>query len=112
MGADDLRNEARDIDEQIAALGPTERTAFAEAAMGRDAIEFIKSQLGRYIVGCAKQEADDALLELKRVFPWRRRRIQQLQAQIWRAESFAGWLGDLVIRGRAAELTLDEREDD
>jgi hypothetical protein len=107
----DERNEARDIEEQIAALGPAERTAFAEAAMGRDALDFLKTDLGRYLVGCAKQEAEDATHELKTVWPWRKRRITELQNRIWRAESFSGWLADLILQGKAAEMQLDEREE-
>lgn len=107
-----LRDEARDIAEAVAALGPAERTAFAEAALGRDAQEFLKTNIGRYLLGCAKQEAADALHKLRTISPWRRRRIAELQNEIWRAESFAGWLHDLVLQGRAAEAQLDEREDD
>ena len=111
MGANDLRNEAQDIEDQINALGPTERTMFSEAAMGRDAQEFLKTDIGRYLIGCAKQEADDAMHDLKTVHPWRRRRITELQNKIWRAESFRGWLADLILQGKAAEHTLDEREE-
>lgn len=105
------RNEAQDIADQIAALGPTERTMFAEAAMGRDTQAFLKTEIGRYLIGCAKQEADDAMHDLKSVSPWRRRKIVELQNKIWRAESFRGWLADLILQGKAAEHSMDEREE-
>lgn len=112
MGANDLRNEAQDIADQIASLPPSERTLFEEAAMGREVVDFLKGPLGRFLLGCAKQEAEDAMHKLRTVSPWRRRRIIELQNEIWRAESFRGWLADLILQGKAAEHSLDEREED
>jgi hypothetical protein len=43
-----------------------------------------------------------------RVWPWRRRRIEQLQNQLWRARSFKGWLAELVNSGKQAEEQLEE----
>lgn len=103
--------EASDIQELIDALDPDSRTLFAEATLGRDATDFLKSELGRYMVGCAQQEYSDAMQKLKVTAPWRRRRINELQNQIWRAESFVTWLRDLVLQGKAAEVSLDEREE-
>lgn len=81
---------------------------YAEAILGKDAEDFIKSEIGRYIIGCAEQEANDAIYQLKRVYPWRRRKIAELQNKIWRAESIQSWLAELVIRGTQAISQLDE----
>lgn len=81
---------------------------FAEAMIGKDAEEFIRSDIGRYIIGCAEQEAQEALDQLKRVYPWRRRKITELQNKIWRAESIQSWLAELVIKGQQAIQQLDE----
>lgn len=81
---------------------------FAEAIIGRDAEEFIQSELGQYLIGCAEQEAQEAMHQLKSVFPWRRRKITELQNKIWRAESFQSWLGELVIKGKQAIQQIEE----
>lgn len=81
---------------------------FAEAMIGKDVEEFIQSDIGRYLIGCAEQESSDALEQLKRVFPWRRRKITELQNRIWRAESFQSWLAELVIQGKQALQQLEE----
>lgn len=81
---------------------------FAEAIIGRDAEDFIQSEIGQYILGCAEQEANDAMDQLKRVYPWRRRKITELQNKIWRAESMQSWLAELVIAGKQAVQQLDE----
>lgn len=92
-------------------LSPESRTFFAEAALGRDAREFVSSDLGRYMIGCAKQDAAGAQEKLNRCWPWRWRRIQQLQNEIRVAEQFISYIRDLILRGKAAELTLEAREE-
>lgn len=104
-------SESAELQELIERLDPASRTFFAEAALGRDAREFFESNIGRYMVGCAQQEYADAMSKLKRVAWWRRRRIVELQNQAWRAESFMVWLRDLVIKGKAAELALEDGEE-
>jgi len=82
----------------------------AEAMLGRDAEEFLATDIGRYLVGRAQIEADEAMAKLKRTASWRRRRITELQAEIWRAESLRSWLGELVASGKAAEAALEQAE--
>lgn len=81
---------------------------YAEAMVGRDAEDFIQSDIGQYILGCAEQEAREAIDQLKRVYPWRRRKITELQNKIWRAESIQSWLAELVIAGKQAIQQIDE----
>jgi hypothetical protein len=82
----------------------------AEAVLGRDAEEFLNTELGRYILGRCEQEIQAAQAELSRVSAWRRRRIQALQNEVWRAQSVQAWLGELIANGKAAEAALDEEE--
>ena len=82
----------------------------AEAILGRDAEDFAKSELGRYILGRCDQEISEAQDELSRVFAWRRRRIQDLQNRIWRAKNLKGWVLELIGNGRQAEAAMDEIE--
>lgn len=82
----------------------------AEAVLGRDAEDFCKSELGQYILGRCEQEIEEAQDQLSRVSSWRRRRIQQLQNEIWRAQSVKGWLAELVSNGKAAEAAIEEEQ--
>ena len=84
---------------------------YAEAMMGQDVESFLASDIGRYLIARADEESADAVGKLKTVFPWRRRRITELQNQIWRAESIQSWLGELIIRGRQATSQLEQQED-
>jgi pantothenate kinase type III len=81
---------------------------FAEAILGRDAEEFVQSDIGKYVIGCAEQEAQEAMQQLKNVYPWRRRKITELQNKIWRAESLQQWLSELIIQGTQATQQLEE----
>ena len=99
-----------DLQEILANLDPEQRVAFAEVALGKDAEEFFQSELGRYLIGCAQQEYSEASAKLKTVAWWRPHKITELQNQMWRAEQFMVWLRDLIIKGRAADMTLREEE--
>ena len=81
------------------------------AILGRMAEEFVASDIGKYLLARAEHEAAEANAALKRVSPWRWRRISQLQAQIWRAESVQGWLTDAITDGQAALKTIEHGED-
>lgn len=83
---------------------------YAHAVLGTDAKEFMDSELGRTLVGLATQERDEAMEQLKTVWAWRKNRIRELQAIIWRCDSFESWLGSLVTAGRVAIEELHERE--
>jgi hypothetical protein len=80
---------------------------YAEAMLGRDAEEFLKGDLGRYLLARAEEEENEAMEELTRVSTWRRRRITQLQNRIWRAKAFKGWLSEMIIMGNQALQQLD-----
>lgn len=84
---------------------------YAEAILGKDAEEFLDSDLGKLMLARAAEEEREALDQLATVFPWRRHRIQQLQAQLWRARSFKEWLAELVIAGQQALQQLETPEE-
>jgi hypothetical protein len=70
---------------------------WAEAVLGKDAEEFLNTELGRYMLGRCEQEIQEAQDELSRVSSWRRRRIQE-------------WLAELISNGKSAEAALEETE--
>ncbi len=82
----------------------------AEAILGQDAQEFINTELGQFLVRRADQEKKDALEQLARVSPQKKNRIRDLQAQVWRAESFLNWIAELITSGKQAEGVLEELE--
>ena len=105
-------SESAALQELIAKLDPESRTFFSEAALGRDAAEFMGGKVGEYLIGCFHQEYAAAMLRLETAPWWRRRTIQKLQNEAWRARQALGWLRDLIIKGKAAELALEEGEEE
>lgn len=87
-------------------------TLYAEAVLGRDAAEFLASDIGRYIIGRCEQEIAEAQDQLSTVAWWRHRRIKQLQNQVWRARSMRDWLAELVTNGHQAEQVLEAEDHD
>lgn len=84
-------------------------TLLAEAILGRDADDFLSSELGRFIAGRCEQEITEAQALLSEVSPWRRNRIRELQNRVWRARNMRQWLVELVNAGRMAEQQLDDQ---
>ncbi len=83
----------------------------AEFLLGLEAVEFAKSEIGRYMIGRARQDRNEAMEKLKDTLPWRYRKIQQLQNTIWRAERFEEYLSELIINGKNAERILDDNDE-
>lgn len=86
------------------------QTYYAEAILGKDAEDFLASDIGRIMLARAEEIEQEATEALATVSPWRRRRIAQLQADIWKARSFRQFLTELVITGRQALQHLEAPE--
>lgn len=79
------------------------------AVFGRQTQDFLNTDIGKYLVQCARIDYDKALEELKTVSPWRRRKIQDIQNKAKVAENFMGWIDDAIQSGKQAEIQIQER---
>src|SRR5262245_41011429 len=84
----------------------------AEALLGDDARRFLESELGQAVLGLADKEKGAALVALCDVDPTDSKKIMEYQNIIARANSFAGWIADLIEQGREAETHLIEENTD
>lgn len=109
-----LLNNQDEIDalNEILESGPDAQLLLAETHLGEDAAEFVKSDLGRYVLGRMNIEINEMMLKLKTTFPLRWRRIQQLQNEIWKREAFKTYLLGAIQSGRSALSELSQREVD
>lgn len=80
---------------------------FDTAVFGKIVENFLSSEIGDYLLGHARTEEEEATALLVRTSPWRRRRIQQLQNQVWRAQQFQVWLADAIVAGQQATNLLE-----
>lgn len=83
-----------------------------QAAFGRQVELFLQSDIGDFLLKRSEEEIAEAVLKLKTVNPWRRRKIQELQNAIKIAEKFQFWLADAIAAGNQAhELLMEEQAD-
>lgn len=88
---------------------PDDKVLMETAVLGKEVEDFLASDIGTYLVSHAQEQAALAYDQLKRVHPWRRRRIQELQNVIWRSEQFRDWLAQAYESGRSAHQLLEEQ---
>ena len=81
-----------------------------EAVVGRQAEEFLSSDVGQALLAKAELEAQDAMNELKTISPDRAQEIRELQNRIWRADHFESWLVELIQEGRQAATQLEQQQ--
>lgn len=72
----------------------------AQILIGDDAEEFVKSELGRTILGMAEQECISAALEMQDADLTDLKKMREIQNRIWRTQRFKDWLVELITKGR------------
>ena len=102
-----LENE--EVDAVIEQLGMDDRLLLAESMLGEDAMQFMTSDMGRYLAGRVNQDRTEAYLALAKTSWWRKRRIVQLQQRIEMAESLMSYIRDIIMSGKSALAELDKR---
>lgn len=77
---------------------------------GEKVQQFVKSDIGRYLLDRSKAEIDDALHQLKDADPMCPNEIRRLQDVIKRNESVEQWLGEAIQSGWDARNILAGEE--
>lgn len=83
---------------------------FDLAALGREVDAFWGSRMGEYLLTRCDREYVTALEQLKTCDPTNSTLIIRLQGEVWRAQSFRGWLEEAIRTGLSAENLLEERD--
>lgn len=94
-------------------VNESERQFFEEARFGVMAVEFLHTEIGRYLHGRAKAqvtEARDEILTLNPFDPADQIKMAAIQLQAATGEAFMRWLADLIQNGQMAEQQLNEFE--
>lgn len=84
-----------------------------DAAFGRHVELFLDSQVGRYLIDCARKESDVAIEELKNANPFEHpEKIMEIQFRAKLADFVTVWLGDAIAAGEAAveQLKIEQAE--
>ena len=81
------------------------------AVRGQVIENWLSSDIGVYITKSMENLRESAINSIKTVSPWRRKRILQLQNDIWRAETFGNLLAEAVMSGRVALEKIEGEND-
>jgi hypothetical protein len=88
------------------------RELYSAVGLGIDAVAFLKTDIGRYLLNKAEEDRTDALADLVDVDPSNTEQIRALQSIIKRADSFQFWISEAIEAGKNAEATLIQGEQD
>lgn len=91
-------------------LPPEVRLLLAEVELGLDVEQFMQSKVGRYLVGRAMHEADQATEQLKTADPENSKEIRRLQNEIYRSNQVIEWLNEALQAGKNAEEQIHQNE--
>ncbi|MBF0109267.1 MAG: hypothetical protein HQL76_08835 [Magnetococcales bacterium] len=83
------------------------RIWLAEVDLGLQCQKFFTSDVGRYLLGRAAQEIQEARDLLEQVHHEETGSVRQLQNRIWRARSFITWIDEAIRDGEEAEINLN-----
>lgn len=80
---------------------------YAEAILGKDVEEWLSTDVGRYMVAGFEEDEKEALEALAKVFPWRWRKIMQLQERVRLTRKFKSLAAEMITTGRQALQQLE-----
>src|SRR5262245_47938803 len=90
---------------------PETHVKLAEVKLGLEVEDFVRSPVGRYLLGRAAIEVKAATEVLKKADPEDAKAVRAAQNRIALMESFEKWLEDAIGNGNNAEAQLKETED-
>jgi len=93
-------------------MQPTETEILLDVAvLGERVDQFLKSDIGRYLLEQAEAEEQMGLLILRTVDCNSEHAVRMAQNRVWRGENMKAWLKDAVSAGLKARMILEDREE-
>jgi len=81
------------------------------AVLGEQVDQFLKSDIGKYLIDQAESEYEAGIESLKNCDPYDPKAINAALAVVKRAESIKSWLMQAVSAGLKARMILEDREE-
>jgi len=86
--------------------------ALAEARFGIEVEGFLNTSVGRYLIGRAEIEEQEALQSLGEVDPEDPKAIREIQFKLQVARAVPRWIQDAIQSGRIAQATIEVEDHD
>lgn len=80
----------------------------AEVMLGKEAEDFVHSQLCKAILGMAKQDADKVMHDFDRVDVTDQAKVIELKIELRAVKRFEQYLSELIIKGKEAWETREQ----
>ncbi len=80
------------------------------AVLGEQVDQFLKSDVGRYLMEQAEDEERAGLLQLRVVDYTNSEAVRLAQNRAWRGEHVKAWLRNAISAGLKARMILEDRE--
>jgi hypothetical protein len=88
-----------------------DKTKLYEAAIaGKDAEEFFSSSVGKYLLTQVSLEREEMVTQLLSTNPWRKGKINKLQAEIKANDKLISWISELITTGHQAIQLLEDEQ--
>jgi hypothetical protein len=91
---------------------PQSDALIATAVLGQQIDSFNRSDIGRYLQARAKKVYNAAVEDFKRVDPHDAAAVSKVQADMWKAEAFMGWLEQGIQEGLTSLGILEGLDDE
>lgn len=82
------------------------RELISQIDFGMEVEAFMGSKVGKYLIGRAEQEVEEATVQLKNADPENPKLIRTLQNKIKCAESIQYWMAEAIQTGELAQIHL------
>jgi len=89
-----------------------DKVLYADARIGMQVETFLRSEVGRYLIGRAEIQEKEAIEELIDLDSWQWLKVRKARNKIVVARSLRDWLADAVQSGIAAGANLQAMEDE
>jgi hypothetical protein len=93
-------------------MSEIEEVLYAESVLGRDAEDFFKSEIGRYVLARSQELSKVATDRLKATPAHEVHNIRNCQMEIAKAELAVQWLNEQIMAGKQALQQLESMEDE
>lgn len=86
-------------------------TLFAQVDLGEKTREFLATDIGRYLVGCAEQQITSCSQDLLNVNPNNTDKISEIQSKARTASNFIVWVNEAIDMGDSAYQQIKQFEE-
>lgn len=103
-----MEEQLHDAEIQVEFQDQAEEDLYRLVLLGEEARDFFDSDVGRYVLGAAHMDLEAIDQKLRRVSPWRWRKVMKLQMKYKAVQDGIRWIAETIQQAEAAEMQLKQ----